>query len=73
MPGIAEVLHARFTDHAYPAHVHDTWTLMLGHRSFRQAFGLPPHAYLTGLRVAKARRRLLAAMRPAGAAVAAGF
>ncbi|MGW7316494.1 helix-turn-helix domain-containing protein [Streptomyces sp. NPDC054865] len=27
--GIAEVFHARFTAHAYPAHVHDTWTLML--------------------------------------------
>ncbi|WP_327735350.1 AraC family transcriptional regulator [Streptomyces nojiriensis] len=27
--GIAEVFHARFTDHAYPAHVHDTWTLMI--------------------------------------------
>ncbi len=27
--GIAEVFHARFTDHAYPAHVHDTWALMI--------------------------------------------
>ncbi|MEU9416983.1 AraC family transcriptional regulator [Streptomyces sp. NPDC051000] len=27
--GIAEVFHARFTEHAYPAHVHDTWTLMI--------------------------------------------
>ncbi|MCX5125621.1 AraC family transcriptional regulator [Streptomyces sp. NBC_00347] len=50
--------------HAHPTHLI---------RSFRQAFGLPPHAYLTGLRVAKARRLLLAGMRPAEAAVAAGF
>ncbi|WP_329385953.1 AraC family transcriptional regulator [Streptomyces sp. NBC_01351] len=42
-------------------------------RSFRTAYGLPPHAYLTGRRVAVARRLLLAGMRPAEAAVAAGF
>ncbi|MEV8534315.1 AraC family transcriptional regulator [Streptomyces sp. NPDC051211] len=29
LPGITEVFHARFTDHAYPAHVHDTWALMI--------------------------------------------
>jgi AraC-like DNA-binding protein len=29
VPGIAEVLHARFVGHAYPPHVHDTWTLLL--------------------------------------------
>lgn len=29
MPGIAEVLHARFTRHSYPAHVHSTWTLLI--------------------------------------------
>ncbi|MET9770691.1 AraC family transcriptional regulator [Streptomyces sp. NPDC006415] len=29
VPGIAEVLHAHFTDHAYPAHTHDTWDLMI--------------------------------------------
>jgi AraC-like DNA-binding protein len=27
IPGIHEVLHARFVDHAYPAHTHDTWTV----------------------------------------------
>ena len=27
--GIAEAFHAHFTDHAYPMHVHDTWTLLL--------------------------------------------
>jgi AraC-like DNA-binding protein len=27
--GVAEVLHAEWRDHAYPAHTHDTWTLLL--------------------------------------------
>jgi AraC-like DNA-binding protein len=27
--GIREVFHARFTDHAYPPHVHDVWTLFI--------------------------------------------
>ena len=27
MPGIHEVFHARFVDHAYPAHTHDAWTV----------------------------------------------
>jgi AraC-like DNA-binding protein len=26
---VAEVFHARFTDHVYPSHTHDTWTLLL--------------------------------------------
>ncbi|MFJ6049265.1 AraC family transcriptional regulator [Streptomyces sp. NPDC092307] len=42
-------------------------------RSFTAAYGLPPHAYLTARRVALARRLLLAGVRPAEAAVAAGF
>ena len=29
VPGVSEVLHAHFTEHAYPAHVHDQWTLLL--------------------------------------------
>jgi AraC-like DNA-binding protein len=29
VPGVAEVFHARFSDHAYPSHTHDTWTLLL--------------------------------------------
>ena len=29
VPGIREVLHARFLDHAYPPHTHDTWTLFI--------------------------------------------
>lgn len=29
VPGIREVFHARFADHAYPPHTHDTWTLFV--------------------------------------------
>ena len=29
VPGIREVLHARFASHAYPLHTHDTWTLLI--------------------------------------------
>jgi AraC-like DNA-binding protein len=29
VPGIGEVLHAHFTEHAYPAHTHDRWTVLL--------------------------------------------
>jgi AraC-like DNA-binding protein len=29
VPGVVEVFHARFTDHAYPMHVHDSWTLLI--------------------------------------------
>ncbi|HYU84391.1 MAG TPA: AraC family transcriptional regulator [Kribbellaceae bacterium] len=29
VPGVAETLHARFVRHAYPAHVHDAWTLLI--------------------------------------------
>ncbi|WP_432486651.1 helix-turn-helix transcriptional regulator [Kineococcus sp. SYSU DK018] len=57
VPGVAEVLHARFTRHAYPMHVHDTWTVLLVDegavrydldRRHRGALGsavtvLPPH------------------------------
>jgi hypothetical protein len=27
VPGIHEVFHARFVDHAYAAHTHDAWTV----------------------------------------------
>ncbi|CAM5521643.1 helix-turn-helix transcriptional regulator [Streptomyces avidinii] len=50
-------------------HLHPTHLI----RSFRATYGLPPHAYLTARRVALARRLLLAGVRPAEAAVAAGF
>src|SRR5262245_41955703 len=29
VPGISEVFHARFVDHAYPRHTHDDWTVFI--------------------------------------------
>jgi AraC-like DNA-binding protein len=29
VPRVREVLHARFTEHAYPMHTHDSWTLLI--------------------------------------------
>ncbi|MFF0415865.1 AraC family transcriptional regulator [Kitasatospora sp. NPDC004745] len=29
VPGVTEVFHAHFTEHAYPMHVHDSWTLLI--------------------------------------------
>jgi AraC-like DNA-binding protein len=29
VPGVAEVLHARMTSHAYPMHTHESWTLLI--------------------------------------------
>src|SRR5690625_2142773 len=29
VPGVSEVFHAHFTDHAYPSHTHDAWTLLI--------------------------------------------
>lgn len=29
VPGISEVLHAQFSDHLYPMHTHDSWTLLV--------------------------------------------
>ncbi|UQA94900.1 helix-turn-helix transcriptional regulator [Streptomyces halobius] len=29
LAGIAEVFHARITDHVYPMHTHDSWTLLI--------------------------------------------
>jgi AraC-like DNA-binding protein len=62
VPGIAEVFHARFTDHAYPVHAHETWTLLVvdegavrydldrhEHGALRPAVTLlPPHVAHTG-------------------------
>jgi AraC-like DNA-binding protein len=62
VPGVAEVLHARFVEHAYPPHTHDTWALLVvdtGAIRFdldRREYGsipsrvtlLPPHVAHTG-------------------------
>jgi AraC-like DNA-binding protein len=29
VPGVVEVFHARFVGHAYPAHTHDSWALLI--------------------------------------------
>jgi hypothetical protein len=29
VPGVREVFHARFHDHAYPRHAHDVWTVLV--------------------------------------------
>jgi AraC-like DNA-binding protein len=29
VPGVAEVLHAHFPEHAYPLHTHDTWAVLI--------------------------------------------
>jgi AraC-like DNA-binding protein len=42
-------------------------------RSFTAAYGLPPHAYLTGRRIEQARRLLLAGLPPSQVATTAGF
>ncbi len=42
-------------------------------RAFRDAYGLPPHAWLTDARVRRARQLLDAGTAPAEAAVAVGF
>ncbi|MDT0266153.1 AraC family transcriptional regulator [Streptomyces sp. DSM 44915] len=42
-------------------------------RAFRARYGMPPHAWLTDVRVRRARELLDAGVRPAEAAVAVGF
>ncbi|MFH8348395.1 AraC family transcriptional regulator [Streptomyces sp. NPDC018045] len=42
-------------------------------RAFKNAYGMPPHAWLTDARVRRARRLLETGMAPAEAAVAVGF
>ncbi|MGW5211416.1 helix-turn-helix domain-containing protein [Streptomyces sp. NPDC004051] len=50
--------------HAHPTHLI---------RCFKQTYGLPPHTYLTGRRIDRARRLLLAGRRPAEVATMVGF
>lgn len=60
--GVAEVFHAKWRDHVYPAHTHDTWTVLLvddgligyelehnGHAAPRSGVTLlPPHVVHDG-------------------------
>jgi AraC-like DNA-binding protein len=75
VPGIHEVFHARFVDHAYPAHTHDAWTVFTVdegsiaydlERRHRGVTGskvtlLPPHVVHDGRPAASAgyRKRVL--------------
>jgi AraC-like DNA-binding protein len=63
VPGVSLAEAAQIL-HAHPTHLV---------RAFRDAFGLPPHAYLTGRRVERARALLLQGQRPAEVAAAVGF
>jgi AraC-like DNA-binding protein len=48
VPGVTEVLHARFTDHAYPMHSHDSWTLLIvDSGTVRYELGRAAHATTT--------------------------
>jgi len=73
--GLRDLLDARVTagltlqQAAQELHAHPTHLV----RAFTRSFGLPPHAYLLGRRIALARDLLLAGQRPAEVAVAAGF
>lgn len=70
-----ELLHERFVD---PPGL-DELAVAVGTRpstllrSFREAYGLPPHAYLTQLRVRTSRRLLENGLPPAEVATAVGF
>ena len=49
VPGVSEVLHARFVAHAYPAHTHDEWTLLLvDSGAVRYDLGRSEHGALSG-------------------------
>ena len=48
VPGVAEVLHARLTDHAYPMHSHESWTLLIvDSGTVRYELGRAMHATTT--------------------------
>lgn len=46
VPGVREVLHARFPDHSYPLHTHDTWTLLTVDRGAVR-YDLDRHEHVT--------------------------
>ena len=64
LPGALTLAEAADTLGAHPVHLV---------RSFGRRFGLPPHRYVTGRRVDRARRLLLDGTPPADVAAAAGF
>jgi AraC-like DNA-binding protein len=48
VPGIQEVFHARFAEHAYPRHTHEAWTLLIVDRGTVR-YGLDRREHGTGL------------------------
>lgn len=72
---LRDLLDDRLAD---PPSLEEAATLLgasTGHlvRSFRSAYGLPPHRYLTGRRIDRARRLLLAGVPAAEVATVVGF
>ncbi|MEU3460943.1 AraC family transcriptional regulator [Streptomyces sp. NPDC006733] len=72
---LRELLDARVTEGVT---LHEASAVLRSHpthliRCFKQTYGLPPHVYLTGLRIDRARRLLLAGGRPADVATEVGF
>jgi AraC-like DNA-binding protein len=81
LPGVREVFHARFVEHRYPPHTHDTWTVLivdqgairydLDNREHGSSSGtvtvLPPHVVHNGRAAHHAgfRKRVLY-LEPAG-------
>jgi AraC-like DNA-binding protein len=78
-PGAVRQVRAYLEDHAAEAVTLADLAALTGLsefgvvRSFQRATGLPPHAYLTQLRVDRARRLLASGLAPAQAAPLAGF
>ncbi|MFD9903656.1 AraC family transcriptional regulator [Streptomyces sp. NPDC059063] len=70
-----QVLHDRWTEPVTVAELSAAASMPRASliAAFRQAYGLPPHAYLLRLRANRARRLLLAGQRPAEVAAATGF
>jgi AraC-like DNA-binding protein len=49
LPGVREVFHARFVDHRYPPHTHDTWTvLVVDQGAIRYDLDHTPHGSVHG-------------------------
>ncbi|GAA2063645.1 AraC family transcriptional regulator [Streptomyces albiaxialis] len=70
-----QVLHDRWTEPVTVAELSAASGLPRASliAAFRQAYGLPPHAYLLRLRANRARRLLLAGRRPVDVAAVTGF
>lgn len=75
----AEALRAELDDDPFRRHrLNDSadrlgWSVAHLARSFRRAYGLPPHRYLIAKRIDEARRQLLAGRPPAEVATGVGF